>query len=234
MVKKVAATLVVLWISISSSVAPAQSARSYVWKLDDSEQGCQNFTSNVAGKDYVAAKTVCIVPARMDVVGTVLRDIASFPKWMEDCKDTRMLRVVDEKNDVFLFWLRQHITLFADRDVVLKTETELRPGRAFIKAYSSRESAYDAGEGYVRMPSFSSEFTLEWVDREHTRVTFMIDPDLGDGLPRGIANSVIRKTPLKSLQGMSRMVRDPKYIQAARGSAYERAVLEGMRNGTLK
>lgn len=232
MFKKIIAVAAIAGTCTSTTLAPADPTGRYQWKFEDSEEGCQTYTSRVAGKDYIAAKSVCTIPARLDVVGMLLRDIANFPQWMEDCKETKLLKVIDGQKDVFLFWFRQHVPLFADRDMVLKTETEIRPGRAAIKAYSSHEASYEAGEGYVRMPSFVSEFTLEWIDREHTKVTFMIDPDLGNGLPRGPANSNIRKTPLKSLLGMAKMVKQPKYVDAARGSAYEKATLEGMSSGT--
>lgn len=221
-------------ICIAPTVSLAQSSPKYQWKLESTDKGCHTYTSTVESKRYIAAKAVCVVPARIDIVGTVLRDIASFPNWMEDCSASKVLRVVDRQRDVFVFWFRQHVPLFSDRDMVLKTETRLRPGWASIRVYSTDEINYDAGAGYVRMPSFASEFVLEWVDREHTKVAFMIDPDLGDGLPTVISNSIIRDTPLKSLRGMTRMVKQEKYIRSAKGSSYEKAVLEGLANGTLK
>lgn len=218
----------------ATTFAFAQSSPKYRWKLESTDKGCHKYTSPVETKAYIAAKAVCVVPARIDVVGTVLRDIASFPNWMEDCSASKVLRVVDGQRDVFLFWFRQHIPVFSDRDMVLKTETRLRPGWASIRVHSTHEINYDAGAGYVRMPTFTAEFVLEWVDREHTKVAFMIDPDLGDGLPAAISNSIIRDIPLKSLRGMTRMVKQEKYIRDAKGSSYERAVLEGLANGTLK
>jgi hypothetical protein len=230
----VVAAVVVALTYIAAPTATAQPSRKYQWKLETAEEGCQTYTSAVAGKEYIAAKGICVVPARMDVIGMVLRDISGFPNWMEDCKATKVLRVVNDRRDMFLFWFRQHIPLFADRDMVLKTETEIRPGHARIKAFSTNEMAYDSGGGFVRMPSFISEFSLEWIDREHTKVTFMIDPDLGGGLPTGISNSTIKNTPYKSLLGLAKMAQQPRYVETARGSAYEKAIIDGINAGTLK
>ena len=115
---------------------------------------------------------------------------------MHDCKETKMLKTVDEQNDVFIFWLRQHINLFTDRDVVIKSKTtiDLQNGTNLVYGDSTNEIPYDSGKGYVKMPTFNSLFTLQWVDRENTKVTFMGDPDLGKGLPIGIANSLIKTT----------------------------------------
>lgn len=196
----------------------------YQWKLADTEDGCQIYSSVVAGRDYVSSKATCVIPARMEVIGMVLRDIANYPEWMQDCKETKILKVVDDANDVFIFWFRQHITLLTDRDMVIKTKTIIRTekGQNHIYADATNEVPYDSGKGYVRMPSFSSLFILEWIDREHTRVTFMIDPDLGKGIPIGIANNTIKSTPLKTLKKMMKMVALNKYVEPAKTSKYNK------------
>jgi len=205
----------------------------YQWKLADTEDGCQIYTSVVAGRDYVASKATCVIPARMEVIGMVLRDIANYPEWMQDCKETKILEVVDDANDVFIFWFRQHITLLTDRDMVIKSKTIIRTekGQNLIYADATNEVPYDPGKGYVRMPSFSSLFTLEWIDREHTRVTFMIDPDLGKGIPIGIANNTIKSTPLKTLKKMTKMVKLSKYVEPAKTSKYNKFAEDYVRAG---
>lgn len=214
----VIAIVSMLLLAVSTGFA----ADKYQWKLVDTEDNCQVYTSPVAGKDYVAAKATCLIPARIEVLGTVLRDIANYPEWMEDCKDTKILKVVDDENDVFVFWFRQHVALLKDRDMILKSKTaiDMKGGVNLVYADSTTEMDYDAGKGYVRMPSFYSLFTLEWVDRENTRVTFMIDPDLGEGVPTGIANRTIRKLPVKSLKNMAKMAKKSRYIEAAKTSKY--------------
>ncbi|MDI6742301.1 MAG: START domain-containing protein [Smithella sp.] len=204
------------------AVSTGFAADKYQWTLVDTDDNCEIYTSPVAGKDYVAAKATCLIPARIEVLGTVLRDIANYPEWMEDCKDTKILKVVDDENDVFIFWFRQHVALLKDRDMILRSKTaiDMKGGINLVYADSTTEMDYDSGKGYVRMPSFYSLFTLEWVDRENTRVTFMIDPDLGDGVPTGIANRTIRKLPVKSLKEMKKMAKKSRYVEAAKTSKY--------------
>ena len=84
------------------------------------------------------------------------------------------------------------------------------------------------------MPSFNSLLTLEWIDREHTRVTFMVDPDLGKGVPKGIANSTIKKTPYKSLKNMMKIVKEPKYVEAGKTSKYNKYAEEAIKAGYVK
>ena len=208
----------------------------YQWKLVDTEDGCQIYTSAVAGRDYVAAKTTCVIPARIEVVGMVIRDIANYPEWMEDCKETKVFKVVDDENDVFIFWVHQHVTLLTDRDMVIKSKiiVNLEKGRYLIYGDLTNEMSYNSGKGYVRMPSFNSLFTLDWIDREQTRVTLMIDPDIGKGVPSSIANSLIKKTPYKSLKKMMKEVKKSKYIESAKTSKYNKLVEDAMKAGFVK
>lgn len=211
-------------------------ADKYQWKFAGTEHNCQIYTSVVAGKDYIAAKTSCVIQARKEVVDVILRDIAAYPEWMEDCRETKILKTVDDQKDVFIFWFRQHIPLFTDRDMVLKTRVimDAPKGQSFIYTDSTDEIKFDSGKGYVRMPSFNSLWTLEWIDREHTMVTFMIDPDLDKSLPVGIANSMIKTTPYKSLKRMMKVLKNPKYIEAAKTSKYNKYVEEAIKAGYVK
>ena len=114
---------VVLMLLIVASTSFA--ADRYQWRLVDTKDGCQIYTSVVNGRDYVAAKATCVIPARIEVIGVVIRDIANYPEWMEDCKDTKILKTVDDENDVFIFWIRQHVTLLTDRDMVIKSRVKM-------------------------------------------------------------------------------------------------------------
>ncbi len=210
-----------------------QSGVKYQWKLDSEKNGCQVYTSAVPGKEYIASKCICVVPAKMEVVGMVIRDIPNYSQWMNDCTSTKMLKVVNDQQDVFLFWFQQHVPILTDRDMILKSNVILnyRDGWCFIAANSTKEASYDSKKGYVRMPTFTCEFLLEWVDRENTRVSFMIDPDLGKGVPTGIANSTIKGIPYKSLEGMKKMVKLEKYIESAKTSKYNRMINDAIKAG---
>jgi hypothetical protein len=208
----------------------------YQWKLVDKKNGCEIYTSVVAGKEYIASKTTCVIPARMEIIATLIRDIANYPEWMEHCKETKILKFEDDANDVSIFWFRQHITLFTDRDVILKTkgQNNIEKGQYFISGVQTDEMHYNSGKGYVRMPSLNSLFTLDWIDRENTKVTLLIDPDLGKGVPSSIANSLIKKNPYKSLKKMMKEVKKTKYIDSAKTSKYNKLVEDAIKAGFLK
>lgn len=210
-------------LTFLSFVVSGFASDKYQWNLDGMENGCQIYTSKVSGKSYIAAKASCIIPAPIGVVGEVLRDIANYPKWMDGCKKTKMLKVYDPQNDGFIFWYHQGIPFMTDRDMVLKCSVSMDIGSGKCTVYTelTNEISYDAGKGFVRMPSFYSVWTLEWVDPEHTRATFLIDPDLG-GISSSLANPTIRNMPYKSLKNMMEMVKNPVYKEKGKTSRYNK------------
>lgn len=202
------ALLIALLVPVA---AAAQTTDRFDWQPEGDKEGCQIATSTVAGKDYLASKASCVVSAQLDDIGEVLREIPRYSEWMHDCRATAMLRVVDRDQDIYIFWYHQHIPLLTDRDMVLKSEVTRgkNQGRrwASIIAASTRDLAYNPDDGFVRMPSFTSEWQLEEIDATHTRVSFMINPDFGGGLPTGLTNLAIAQAPFKSIQGLIRQLR---------------------------
>lgn len=209
---------------------------SYHWELDRIDAPCKSYSSVTPGKEYVAAKTVCDVSARIEVLGTILRDIEKFPIWMYDCAGSKVLQVENDENDTLVFWLHQHVPILRDRDMVLRATVLSDPahGVRIIEARTATDVQHDSGKNLLRMPSFYAQFRLEWIDREHTRVTYLIDPDLGPGLPIGLTNANIRKIPIRSMEGMMKLARNKKVIETAKNSKYARWVEEALRQGQLR
>jgi ribosome-associated toxin RatA of RatAB toxin-antitoxin module len=206
----------------------------YQWNYCSTEKGCQVYTSKVEGKEYIAAKATCVMYAGIEVVGEVLRDIENYPEWMTGCVKTKMLKIYDHQNDGFIFWYQQSIPLMADRDMVLKcsVEMDVKHAKSIVTTNLTGEISYTAGSGFVRMPSFSSLWTLESVDNEHTRVTFVIDPHLGSGIPASVANPMIKEMPYKSLLKMMKMVKISSYIEKGKTSRYKQLKrIEGNEGG---
>lgn len=121
------------------TAATCFSADEYQWKLVDTKNNCQIYTSAVSGKEYIAAKTTCLIPARIELIATILQDIPNYPEWMHDCKATKILKTIDDEKDVFIFWFRQHIALLADRDIILKSKTVLDMQNSTNLVYSDHK-----------------------------------------------------------------------------------------------
>jgi hypothetical protein len=208
----------------------------YQWKLDSVDDRCMSYSSDVAGKPYVAAKIICNLPIRMEVIGMILRDIDSYPKWMSGCKDARMVKMEDAANDTFVFWWHHHIPILQDRDIVLRVTTAMNLSKGFelVDVRSTDDTKFSPDASLARMPSAWAPFKLEWIDRENTRVSWMIDLNVGDGVPPPIANAIIKKIPGKSMAGLARMATEKKYLEGAKSTRYGQLVEEAIKLGYLR
>ena len=208
----------------------------YQWKLESTDEMCKSYSSDVAGKPFVAAKIICNLPVRMEVIGMILRDIESYPRWMSGCKATRMVKVEDATNDAFVFWWHHHIPVLQDRDTVLRVTTTINLSRGFelVDVRSTEDIKYSPDASLARMPSALTPFKLEWIDREHTRVYWMIDLNVGDGVPPPIANAIIKKIPGKSMAALAKMATEKKYLEGAKSSRYGQLVEEAIKLGYLR
>jgi hypothetical protein len=227
---------IILAAVVMLAVRQAQAQHPYNWKLENKKDDCETYTSKVSGKPYIAAKAICTIPARLDVLQVVLRDIPNYSKWMADVKETRVVKVVSEPDDVYILWLHQNIPLFRDRDVILKSSVDFDypKGTVTIQAHSMNGMSYDSGEHLVRMPSLYAEWVLQWIDASHTRATYLIDPDLGGGLPVFISNHIIKNLPYRTMEGMKEMVKEQSFINEAKTSKYEKSIDEAVSKGELK
>jgi len=208
----------------------------YQWKLDSTSDTCKSYSSDVAGKPFLAAKIICEMPIRMEVIGMILRDIESYPRWMSGCKATRTVKVEDAANDTFVLWWHHHIPVLQDRDTVLRVTTTINLSKGFelVDVRSTEDIKYSPDPSLARMPSALTPFKLEWIDREHTRVSWMIDLNVGDGVPPTIANAIIKNIPSKSMAGLARMATEKKYLDGAKMSRYGQLVEEAISRGHLR
>lgn len=60
------------WAAAQNDPTPgATEPHKYNWVLERTDGPCKSYSSVVAGKEYIAAKAVCDVPARIEILGTV-------------------------------------------------------------------------------------------------------------------------------------------------------------------
>jgi len=208
----------------------------YNWKFDRETDGCQIFTSEVPNQRFIASKCVSIINARIDEIGVVLRDIQNFPAWIPDCIMSRILMTLNDEKDIIIFYLQQKIPILANRDMVLKTNVVLNydKGHAYIGVDQTGNVNYPSPDGFIRMEGFNCSWFLEYIDREHTRATYIINPNLGGKVPGAFANHRIKELSYKTMLGMKRIVKEPKYIEAAKTSKYRKLLDESIKSGKIK
>ena len=205
------------------------------WEFAEEKDGVKVYTRPIPGVEFREFKGVAVIEAPIEVLGTVLRDIESFPQWFADCKHTRIIEKIDDNTFIFLF-VQGAPWPVSDRDVVLKASTRVdwHGGRAVVDLVSMDDPRQPPTKERVRLRSMTGHFVFEYQTRNRTKVSYSIKADPSGSLPAALANSTTRKYPLDTLKGMRRMATMAKYREAAVASSDARAIDQLVAEGVLK
>jgi hypothetical protein len=196
------------------------------WELLKDEKGIQLYRRSVKGSEFDEFKGVMVINTRIEVIAAVLRDPLAYPKWMSGCKKSQIIEQFDE-NNMIVYHVQNTKWPLKDRDVVLKATTSLdwKAGWFRVELISIEDSRVPPKETHVRMVKMNGNWFAEYLDREHTRVTFIFTSDPGGSLPASLVNKNIKTFPYNTLRGMKGIVQEPKYIKAA-NSSKDREILK--------
>jgi hypothetical protein len=163
---------------------------------------------------------VTFVDAKIEVIGEVLRDIPSYPKWMAKFKDTQILKTIDRNTYVFHTGIKTPF-IYENRDLVVENKTTYNfdNGTAFLQFWAAKDYQYPAQKGYFRIDLLEGNYLLEYFGRDKTRVSYQYRSDPGGNIPVAIANEVEMKFfPTHTLVNLRDMVKQDKYIKGGLAS----------------
>lgn len=208
----------------------------YRWELISSDEGCFLYKSSVQDHKFNAYKCKAILKSRMETICCILRDIPNYNKWMYKIIESQVLKTLDETKNAFIFYILQSVPIYSDRDVVLISESGnmVKDNKTHIRFWSTEEFDHPHKDGVVRMDKMIGQWTLEWIDREHTAVTYMVDIDIAGNVIAWLGNSELKNVPLNTIKGLEKISRSKKYIQIAEKSKYRKNIEMAIRNGLLK
>jgi ribosome-associated toxin RatA of RatAB toxin-antitoxin module len=205
------------------------------WKQSRSEDGVTGYERDVAGSRFLETRAETAIEAPVEVVVEVLKDIASYPQWMHNCKEVRLLK--EEGDSKKEFYYTQGVPLGfpghedLDRDTVLAVSTAAQwdKNRVVTTLESIDNHPYQCAKNDYegrrqRMIKFKGEWNLEMLDRNRTKATFTTYIEPGGLSPKFIVNNVIRDVSFGSVKGLATMAKDQKYVAAAEKGEFKKKV----------
>jgi len=163
-----------------------------------------------------------IIDARLEVVEAVLRDIPAYAEFMYNCREGRLIKAYT-KDDLIILNVTDMPWPLADRDVVVRSivSKDFQHGvfSVVLQGLPEPESSRycPVRKDRVRMHDLQGIFIIEIVDREHTRMSYIVHAD-PVGIPSTLTNFFSDDNPYGTLTGIKRMVQKEKYIREGRKS----------------
>jgi hypothetical protein len=207
-------------------ITPAWCAAEPEWQLYRDQEGIQLYSRPLPNSDFLEFKAVTIMETEIEAVGIVLRDVSAYPQWMPGCKRIDVVERFDE-NNMIVHYVRKMPWPLTDRDLVLNVRTQINweVGAFTVQMSPIDDPRIRPQAGLTRMKNMVGQWLVKYVDREHTRVTYIFRADPALALPASIINNDMQDFPYQTLRGMQAILREPRYIEAERASQ-DREVLE--------
>ena len=189
-------------------VLPAISVAGGEWELIVDKDGITLYAREVSGHSEAQFKGVCMVSRSLDSVGSVLSDIASYPKWFFKCIEAK--KIPTEDSTTFQFFLYVAIDTpwpFSDRDVVYKTEVSIdyASGKVVIHSIALKKPLMPLRRRYVRITDSEHQWILERISVARTRITFINRTNAGGPFANFLSNPGIRDTTIHSLKNLKKI-----------------------------
>ena len=182
------------------------------WKLITDKDGVALYTREVIGRSEAQFKGVCIIKRPLEVVGSVLSDIPSYPRWFFKCIEAK--KIPAEKLSELKFFLYVAIDTpwpFSDRDAIYKTEVTIDDalGKVLIQSIALNEPFIPLKKPYVRITDSELQWILERLAADRTRITFINRTNVAGPFANFLSNPGMRDTTLRSLINLKNILTHP-------------------------
>ncbi|MBY6032248.1 START domain-containing protein [Marinobacter daepoensis] len=135
----------------------------------------------------------------------VIDDISLCSRWIYNCQQAKYHYTEDGERRLWMMF--DGVWPAADRDVVMQSEfVQQEPGGPVRVVSIGEPSAAPEQGGYVRIPMLNNSFYVEPLEDGWTRVTFTTHMNPGGLVPAWIANMVATDAPMRTLEGLKKMM----------------------------
>jgi hypothetical protein len=204
------------------------------WEQFLDEDGVRGYTRTVAGSKLVEVRSTIVVPARIEVVGAVLRDVEGLARPGQSCTAARYVEKLDRNR--YTFYVAYDFPWPAsDRDAVIRVVTryDLDRGRVVADLRAIEDPRVPRQPGHVRITDLASQFVIEYLGRQKTGVIYTSRADPAGHLPAFLVNRGAKKSLKQNALDLRRAAAKPEYLKAAAASPdaalVERAVRDPAR-----
>ena len=215
---------------------PASSNDDAGWKEVKNHSGIKVYTRNVPGSDIDEFKGVGVVDARLEVLASILRDVSASQYWMANTEHAEEIKKLEGEGMIVLNITRLPWPLKLREALVrITVRMDYSKGYANIDMQGINDPDLKPVSGnYVRMRYVHASVILEYIDREHTRVTYTARIDPGGNIPVNIANLFVVKIPFDSISSLRGLAAQEKFITAGRNSKDRVIIDQNVALGILK
>ena len=201
-------------------------AREPDWEFLREVGGIRLYKRDVPGMSFDAYKAEAVMDTRIEVIGMILRDVPTYSEWMPNCQQAQIIEKLDEQNFI-THQINKTPWPLKSRDTVVKARTTINweSGIFRVDLQAIEDPRVPPQPNRVRIEKMKGFWNIQYLDRERTRVSYMMCVDPGGSVPQSMANKRLQNGPLTMLKSLRTAVRNPAYLETAKQSP-DRAKIE--------
>lgn len=207
-------------IFFSSFIAAGAIAGSeYDWKMVRDEDGIQIYLKKIWADEIQTFRGVIHINSSIDSILAVILDINACAEWVHHCK-APLLLVKKSFSECYHYQIHQLPFPLQNREFFFHSKATRSPhtGTISIQVNVIPDFCVDndlcpafPDTNYIRVDHSHGEYLLEPINKNQTRVTWTHHTNPGGHLPEWLINSLIKKMPFYTLQGLRKQVFQNKY-----------------------
>lgn len=182
------------------------------WKKVKSDSEIYIYELKKENYDLKHFKAQTIINQDIDTLLAVLQDTEACSIWVFNCIKSEMVNMIDVRQRIYHTVIHSPLW-FKDRDFYLQSNASYDPNQRLINiSLESKPNFSNKIKGFVRVDEVEMRWVLKYLDKNMTLVTYQvyIEPKLPIKV---INNKFILKSVFKTMQGLTKIVDDPKYHQ---------------------
>lgn len=200
-------TLSILFLFVSISGWAQESP----WKLKKETTNLQVFVREVPNSNINELKLTTTFEADLTTIAAVFKDVKAMPEWIYKCTESEWVKQEGEIDGViyskFDFpWPLNDRDLVARGDLVQDPQTKV-----LTSTMEALPNLLPLNPGVIRIPSMKIQWTFTPIAPGKVFVEYQLLSDPGGNLPGWIVNTAIDKGPIESMEGLRRLLKNPKY-----------------------
>ncbi|GJM36129.1 MAG: hypothetical protein DHS20C18_51300 [Saprospiraceae bacterium] len=202
-------TIALLQFLLSSEQLSGQGDHS--WKLVKEEGKTKVYTRAKEDVKIKEVKITTTIKASMDRFLSVLDDVPDYINWVFRCKSAKRLLTISE-NEFYYYTSTKLPFPLSDRDIVIHTRQWKDPLTKTVYSESVADPDYiPEKENHVRIPFLKTSWEIRPESDGTLKISYLICTDPGGSLPAWLVNLAITQGPIKTMDGLARLVEDSKY-----------------------
>jgi len=180
------------------------------WELARDSEGIRVYLRTIEGSAFKEFKGETRVESRLSSLVALLADSDSYPRWMHNCMQARLLQIINPTTR-WTYVLNHAPWPARNRDLIMSSVLHQEENGSVTIALQSISGAMPEQENIVRVRSARGFWIFRPVNTSTTDVTYQMHIDPGGQVPAAAVNSSAVENPFRTLKNLITIIRDSKY-----------------------